>query len=338
MSDEVTKICFDRLAPDQRADEPARTRPHDGGLEAVIPDVRNMWPNGQVLTVSFMGGTAAQHDLVKQHSTQWEAHANLTFDFVDDPAALIRVSFDPNLGAWSYLGTVARRIPLNEATLNLGWVDEGVILHEFGHAIGLGHEHQNPAQGIEWNEEVVLRELGGPPNNWDEAKARHNVLNKYSLTHLRGSEFDPDSVMLYFFPGSWVKSGIGTPQNEVLSAQDKAFISGIGGYPKNAPSAKEIQVGSPIMGAIGTGGERDFYAFQAQAGQHVVETSGKTDVVMSLYGPNNPTDLLAENDDGGTGLNSKVVIDLTDGTYYIELRHYNTAAGTGRYGIGVNRS
>ena len=53
--------------------------------------------------------------------------------------------------------------------MNLGFLDGGTAAHEFGHAIGLGHEHQNPAGGIEWNEEVVLRDLvtrrleqGGP--------------------------------------------------------------------------------------------------------------------------------------------------------------------------------
>jgi len=40
--------------------------------------------------------------------------------------------------------------------MNLGWVEEGaeivdedrgVILHEFGHTLGLNHEHQSPARG-----------------------------------------------------------------------------------------------------------------------------------------------------------------------------------------------
>ncbi len=63
--------------------------------------------------------------------------------------------------------------------MNLGFLDGGTAAHEFGHAIGLGHEHQNPAGGIQWNEPVVLQNLAGPPNNWDEATIRHNVLNKY---------------------------------------------------------------------------------------------------------------------------------------------------------------
>ena len=98
-------------------------------------------------------------------------------------------------------------------------------LHEFGHAIGLVHEHQNPAGGIEWNEDVVIRDLSGPPNNWTVEQIRHNVLNKYSVDQIRGTEFDRNSIMLYFFPDAWVKNGQGTKENNDLSSQDTAFIA-----------------------------------------------------------------------------------------------------------------
>src|SRR5918996_1323955 len=79
------------------------------------------------------------------------------------------------------------------------FLDGGTAAHEFGHAIGLAHEHQNPAGGIEWNEEVVLRDLSGPPNSWTPEQIRHNVLEKYRADQIRGTDFDRDSIMLYFF-------------------------------------------------------------------------------------------------------------------------------------------
>ena len=39
---------------------------------------------------------------------------------------------------------------------------------------------------------------------------------------IQGTAFNPDSIMLYFFPGDWVESGIGTHANDVLSTVDKA--------------------------------------------------------------------------------------------------------------------
>ena len=131
----------------------------------------------------------------------------MKFNFNNAPNAEIRTSFDSQDRAWSYIGTDCRSILLNEATMNLGFLDGGTAAHEFGHAIGLAHEHQNPAGGIEWNEEVVIRECAKSPNFWDEETTRHNVLRKYSVDQINGTDFDPKSIMLYFFPASWTLNG-----------------------------------------------------------------------------------------------------------------------------------
>jgi hypothetical protein len=56
---------------------------------------------------------------------------------------------------------------------------------------------------------------------------------------------------------------------------------------------------------------------------------------MKLFGPNSQTALIAEDDDGGAGLNSRIVADLIPGQYFVQIRHFNTARGTGSYTIGV---
>ncbi len=60
-------------------------------------------------------------------------------------------------------------------------------------------------------------------------------------------------------------------------------------------------------------------------------------MVMKLYGPENTTDLIAEDDDGGAGTNSKIVADLSPGEYFVQVRHYNTSGGTGDYAIKVSK-
>jgi len=71
------------------------------------------------------------------------------------------------------------------------------------------------------------------------------------------------------------------------------------------------------------------------AGRYVMSTGGQTDVLMKLFGPDSLTNLIAEDDDGGLGLNPRIVQFLGPGKYYLQVRHYNTSAGTGPYTIRV---
>jgi Astacin (Peptidase family M12A)/Bacterial pre-peptidase C-terminal domain len=332
------KVCQDRLLPKDLV-RPQQTIQIGGGTSRAIIVLGKLWVNGSKLHVRFMGGTPAQQAKAKEQALWWTQHANLAFEFDNAPNAEIRIAFNSNDGAWSYIGTDARSIPTDQPTMNLGFLDGGTAAHEFGHAIGLAHEHQNPAGGIEWNEEVVLRDLSGPPNSWPPAQIRHNVLNKYSVDQIRGTEFDRDSIMLYFFPDTWVKSGEGTKENDVLSNLDKQFIASAQAYPRVVVQAVELGINAaPTPAKIGVPGEEDLFQFTVTSGgRHTIETDGQTDVVMKLFGPNSQTSLIAEDDDGGLGLNSRIVADIIPGQYFVSIRHFNKAGGTGSYSIKVSR-
>ena len=335
-------VCIQRPLPADLMRFQSTVR-RGGSTRAIIP-IGKLWMNGSTLRVRFIGGTAAQQAKAREQALWWPQFANLTFDFNDAPDAEIRVAFDSSDGAWSYVGTDNRGIPLDQPTMNLGFMDGGTAGHEFGHAIGMAHEHQNPAGGIEWNEDVVIRDLSGPPNNWTEAMIRHNVLNKYRVDQVNGTAFDPGSIMLYFFPGSWVKSGVGTHANDVLSAVDKTYIASAKAYPKTAPTvldAKDIQVGATrrTSAAIGKAGEEDLFQFTvASGGTHIVDTRGPTDVVMKLFGPNSPTAVIAEDDDSGVDTNALIRAGLIPGLYYVQVRHYNRANGMGNYSVKVRKA
>ena len=42
----------------------------------------------------------------------------------------------------------------------------------------------------------------------------------------------------------------------------------------------------------------------------MIQTGGKTDVVMKLFGPDSETSLIAEDDDSGLGLNARIARPL----------------------------
>lgn len=335
------KVCVERVLPANLMRLQSTVR-RGGGLRAIIP-IGKLWMNGSSLRVRFLGGSAAQKKKAMEQALRWTQHANLKFDFDGPPDSEIRVTFDPNDGAWSYVGTDNRGISLSEPTMNLGFLDGGTAAHEFGHAIGLAHEHQNPAGGIEWNEARVIKDLSGPPNNWTPDMIRHNVLNKYKVDQIRGTKFDPDSIMLYFFPGAWTKSGVGTKANDVLSALDKSYIASAEAYPKAAPTvndAVEIKVNAAkrTQASIGKAGEEDLFKFHVtKGGMHVIDTLGPSDVVMKLFGPNSPTDVIAEDDDSGVDTNARIRASLIPGLYYVQVRHYNKSKGVGDYSVNVQR-
>ena len=330
------KICFDRILPAD-LNRPIRTMMVGGRTRALSP-IGKQWINGSTLRIRFMSGTAAQKAMVRDIAPEWTRHANLEFEFTDDPRAEIRVTFDENDGAWSYVGTDNSGIPLHAATLNLGWQDEGVILHEFGHMIALAHEHQNPAGGIVWNEAEVIRDLSGPPNFWDEATIRHNVLNKYAVDQVHGTAFDEHSVMLYAFPDDWTANIGATAENHRLSDLDKLFVAGQKMYPGRVgpePTVQKLKVVRGKAQEIAAAGEEDVFSFTVdRPGRHVVETSGSTDVVMVLFGPDNKNLKIAEDDDAGEGSNARIAADLGPGDYFVAVRHYNPAA-RGAYRIIV---
>lgn len=191
------------------------------------------WADGKTLGVCFLDGSATQKMRVKAQAQKWQTFANIKLDFAASKAsAHIRISFVADDGSWSYIGTDCMGIAKSKPTMNFGWLKddtddteyERVVVHEFGHALGAIHEHQNPKGGIQWNLPAVYAYFAGPPNNWSKEDTDTNVVGKYSVDQLNASRYDPDSIMLYQFDGALIKGGKATKFNTRLSTGDKRFI------------------------------------------------------------------------------------------------------------------
>jgi hypothetical protein len=203
------------------------------------------WANGRKVGVKFLDGTKTQKAKTQKFAEMWEQYANINFDFNAGAKAEIRISFKER-GSWSALGTdclITSAFAKSKPTMNYGWLKDNtddtewrrVVIHEFGHALGAIHEHQNPSGGIKWNLKEVYRVFSGPPNNWTKQQIDFNIVQKYALNQLNASSYDAKSIMLYAFPGSLIVGGVATQNNTDLSTMDKQFIAGL--YPKAAAKA-----------------------------------------------------------------------------------------------------
>jgi hypothetical protein len=199
-------------------------------------------------------------------------------------AAEIRVSFDKQ-GYFSLVGTDSIDptigVPTgrvggrpNQASLNLGgfavqrpatW--RGTVRHEFLHAIGFHHSHQNmrgPCEAsFRWDDDPgyqptrdtrgafiadhngrrpgIYTFLAGFPNFWARQKVDHNLKTEENPQLIAGP-FDRQSVMLYRFPQDFYKTHPNscTPvgDGQSLSDGDKRGLQLL--YPKTATAVDSI--------------------------------------------------------------------------------------------------
>ncbi|KAJ6483192.1 hypothetical protein C8R45DRAFT_1099482 [Mycena sanguinolenta] len=144
------------LAPSSQTQTTTTTSNGPSGFasRAVITRLDQLWETGSTVTYSFLGGTANQQAKVDKVVLEWLPYANLNFQRVSQ-GGLIRITFDATSGSWSWVGTLNLGLPTDEPTMNLGWIkddttvsadDRAVILHEFGHVLGLLHEYFMPAE------------------------------------------------------------------------------------------------------------------------------------------------------------------------------------------------
>lgn len=310
-----------------------------------FPDA-NKWRDRRELRVRFLEGTQLQRQKVEQYAHEWSKYCGLTFKFGDARDAEIRVAFKEGDGSWSWVGAENLEITdPDEPTMNFGWLVPGTpedeysrtICHEVGHAIGCIHEHQHPAAGIPWDREAVYREYAGPPNRWTRDEVDVNLFEQYEADQSNFSAFDPKSIMIYAISNSLTIGDYEVGWNTTLSPTDKQFV-GVQ-YPKDERVVTRLTEGGPEQAAsIGIHGEEDLFDFVVDAaGDFKAETHGRTDVIMTLAGPDDEAAVVGIDDDSGAALNAKIAAQLAPGRYLLRVRHYRPR-GTGKYRVTVKRN
>ena len=211
-----------------------------------------LWPNGKQIRVHFMNGTEDQKDFVRGTAAQWQNFGNVSFTNANGTNdSDIRIRFVDTLqgrNGFSLIGTDALLAREQEETMTLRLPADRLntesgrrtVLHEFGHAIGLLHEHQSPAANLCWDEEATIAELQPQGFSIDDIYAQ--FITPHSELDVNRTVFDPDSIMMFPLLDSFLTCRGGFSKTLELSALDKNFLGQI--YPEQA-STPSTPVATP---------------------------------------------------------------------------------------------
>jgi hypothetical protein len=153
----------------------------------------------------------------------------------------VRIMFCCDKTAWSIIGTEALNIPKSQPTMNLGWLDTktnwdfsqaagtgAVVLHEFGHLLGMIHEHSRSDVSFTWNKKKVYERIG-KEDNWSSEEINEQIFEPIEKglgeNQFNGSQYDPKSIMHYWFPSDFFDPPMQIPRTTKLSVLDKKWIS-----------------------------------------------------------------------------------------------------------------
>ncbi|XP_065179327.1 uncharacterized protein LOC135809827 [Sycon ciliatum] len=339
----------DEVAASGGTEPQAERRPSQDSTNVVKPqfalankDRKNLWAKKKSEAIKvYFTEDHPKRDRVLPIASEWSQHCSISFVEVTDRSdSEVRVSFKEKEGSYSRVGTDALRIPKDECTMNLAVIDKSTVLHEFGHVLGLLHEHQSPIKGIVlWNVPKVMAEFTGSPNYWDEEQIQRQILEPFKADDVTGSTYDMQSIMHYRFPKGLILSIDGRPTQDSdfpviseLSPTDKLVVRKLYGPPgtKPAPPKEEPQTlpedADKSKNHISPGEEMKFTftSDPKEKRKYTIETTGdEADLALTLYGPDIETRFIAAATDGGEDGNPRVVHPLLPAkTYYIVIRAF----------------
>lgn len=266
MMNQTLKHCVERRLSDDQKIDSARLaileNPENSSIKSnevenleMAIEVNKKWSNGRTLRVRFMGGSPFVQEKVKKYANQWSRFANIKFSFGNDPDAEIRISFKKD-GHWSYIGTDNLSVPKNQATMNFEGFNERtqesefsrVVIHEFGHCIGISHEQSSPAANIPWDVEAVYKYYAD--RGWSSEIVDHNVLAKHPAEGFAFTPHDHQSIMQYPVPNELTIGDYEIGWNTKLSDTDKRFIGQMYPLGHRLPQSEEVTYLKPDVAAV----------------------------------------------------------------------------------------
>jgi hypothetical protein len=193
-----------------------------------------VWKKGSTGTVTVTFAKCATCDdaswsMIGSESTA--SNPSMTLNFIDPP--FVDFMYNGKTYPYSDFKDATRNWCSDQRTdCDANWLPGATILHEFGHALGMLHEHQNNlfnSNSIKLNKNAVIsyyNSIGlGEEGAYTNMLEVYDCSNNKGLCDYDGSKFDQDSIMLYHLPDNLVDGPNPTKGNFKYSALDKEWLS-----------------------------------------------------------------------------------------------------------------
>ncbi|MBY3317294.1 M12 family metallopeptidase [Rhizobium laguerreae] len=204
---------------------------------ALIKDIwqptDGLTPNTGVITLGVyfdQASTRTQRESVQYHASKWlegKLGGVINFRFgVAREQAQITITLNTELNS-SEVGRRSLGIVPPKFSMHLYEQSERAVCHEFGHALGLIHEHANIDTPIVFNERTVINDM--KQRRWTEADVRYNFFARAGREYscLGDPKFNGKSIMLYPIKSTWTADGSSYPLNTKISDGDRKCLAAL---------------------------------------------------------------------------------------------------------------
>ena len=198
----------------------------------VVYDDTKIW-NQDSITFYFIDGTKQQKSEVKQFSKLWQRYTGIKFNFTNSK---------PNFFSFKKFYKITFNGKNNESTkgavnglIQLGNLSDNIIyrkttiLHEFGHMLGLAHEHQRADRPNYLNNKQLIDNC---MKNQSQSRlwCKDNLSQKSHDSVFVQSDYDKQSIMHYDLENiNGKQTDLNSPdsssENNSLSFTDKYYIA-----------------------------------------------------------------------------------------------------------------